>query len=158
MNGKDDGVMVQTNQEKRQARLAILARAGAKQMLALWKPLGLDPCCEMVRGPETGLLALRGRMGGGGAPFNFGEATVTRATVRLEDGTLGHSVMLGRNAAKAQLAAVIDALAEQPEFSNLVEEKIVLPLQEQLSQQDDVAQAEAEATKVSFFTMVRGDD
>ena len=32
---------------------------------------------------ETGLVMLRGRIGGDGAPFNVGEATVTRAAVQL---------------------------------------------------------------------------
>ena len=64
-----------------------------------------------MRGPETGLVTLRGRIGGGGAPFNFGEATVTRATVRLPGGAIGHAYALGRDKAKARLCAIADALS-----------------------------------------------
>ena len=42
-----------------------------------------------LRRPEKGLAMLRGRIGGEGAPFNIGEATVTRAAVQLEDGIKG---------------------------------------------------------------------
>jgi phosphonate C-P lyase system protein PhnG len=94
----------------------------------LWARLGIDPACEMVRGPETGLVALRGRIGGGGAPFNFGEATVTRATVRLENGAVGHSVALGRDRRKAKLIAILDALAQDPEMETKIDAEIVRPL------------------------------
>ena len=40
---------------------------------------------------ETGLVMLRGRAGGDGAPFNVGEATVTRAIVELPSGAGGAS-------------------------------------------------------------------
>ena len=64
--------------------MAVLARA---------RPTGSPPCCAaaaacpaytILRGPEGGLVMVRGRAGGGGAPFNLGEMTVTRCTVRTE--------------------------------------------------------------------------
>ena len=47
------------------------------------------PRYEELRTAETGLVMLRGRIGGDGAPFNLGEATVTRAAVRLASGEVG---------------------------------------------------------------------
>ena len=41
---------------------------------------------------------LRGRVGGDGAPFNVGEATVTRAVVELPSGERGYAHILGRDA------------------------------------------------------------
>ena len=67
----------------RQAAMAALAQADSAELERLWDEARLTREAEAVRGPETGLVMLRGRVGGGGAPFNFGEATVTRATVRL---------------------------------------------------------------------------
>ena len=81
-----------------------------------------------MRGPETGLVMLRGRIGGGGAPFNFGEATVTRATVRLPGGAIGHSYALGRDKEKARLAAIADALWQDPAERADVEAKVLAPL------------------------------
>ena len=143
---------------ERQRRMSLLAHADMKHLVSLWQQMDLDPRCEMLRGPETGLIALRGRIGGGGAPFNFGEATVTRATVRLESGAVGHSIMLGRNQSKAKLAAVIDALAEDAELCKKIETLILTPLAHEASQSDLKQAAEIQATKVNFFTMVRGED
>lgn len=142
----------------RQERLSALSSANGAELLELWGRLGIDPACEMVRGPETGLVALRGRIGGGGDPFNFGEATVTRATVRLENGSVGHSVALGRDRRKAKLIAILDALAQDPEMESKIDSEIVRPLQDSLAARDAARRAETAATKVDFFTMVRGED
>jgi alpha-D-ribose 1-methylphosphonate 5-triphosphate synthase subunit PhnG len=142
----------------RQERLSALALADGALLLDLWGRLGIDPACEMVRGPETGLVALRGQIGGGGAPFNFGEATVTRATVRLENGAVGHSVSLGRDRRKAKLIAILDALAQEPEMESKIDAEIVAPLKAAIAVRDADRRAETAATKVDFFTMVRGED
>src|SRR5919197_1789732 len=90
----------------RQAAMATLAHAAPAELQRLWDAAALPREAQSLRGPETGLVTLRGRMGGGGAPFNFGEATVTRATVRLPDGTVGHAYALGRDKEKARLSAI----------------------------------------------------
>ncbi len=143
---------------RRKARMGVLARAGTADLRRLWAGLGLDPECELLRGPEVGLIALRGRIGGGGAPFNVGEATVTRATVRLGDGTVGHSAMLGRDGEKAKLAAVIDALCEAGGHAERIERDVIAPLKAMLDARDARRSSEAAATRVDFFTMVRGDN
>ena len=147
-----------TEQSARQKRMSILANASPADLLKHWQALKIDPGCELLRGPETGLIALRGRIGGAGAPFNFGEATVTRATVRMESGAVGHAVMLGRDKSKAKLAAVIDALATDTEMALEIEAKILLPLEAIANNHDQEQAAEVQATRVNFFTMVRGDD
>ena len=50
----------------------------------LGERLGTLPDYRVLRGPEAGLVMVRGRTGGGGAPFNLGEMTATRCTVRTE--------------------------------------------------------------------------
>lgn len=146
------------DQVAHQERMSVLAHASSSDLLSLWKEVGIDPGCELLRGPETGLIALRGRMGGGGAPFNFGEATVTRATIRMQSGAIGHAVMLGRDKGKAKLAAVIDALATDPDFSTQIENLILQPLRNAMVQKDRDQAEKTQATRVNFFTMVRGDD
>jgi alpha-D-ribose 1-methylphosphonate 5-triphosphate synthase subunit PhnG len=150
--------VVEPNEGARQQRMAVLARGDARQLAEGWASLGIDPEFELVRGPETGLIALRGRMGGGGAPFNFGEATATRATVRLGDGTVGHAIALGRDAGRVKLAAVIDALAQDEAMAERIDAAIIAPLQEALDARDRRRAAETAATRVDFFTMVRGED
>ncbi|MEL6436163.1 MAG: phosphonate C-P lyase system protein PhnG [Pseudomonadota bacterium] len=142
----------------RQDRMRTLALASWPDFAKQWHKLGIDPAFEMVRGPEIGLVALRGRIGGGGAPFNFGEATATRATVKLDDGAIGHAIILGRDKAKARVAAVVDAMAQDPDLAADIEEKLIAPLREVQDVADETLAAETAATKVDFFTMVRGDN
>ncbi|KAB0677426.1 phosphonate C-P lyase system protein PhnG [Aureimonas leprariae] len=119
---------------------------------------GDAPDAVAVRGPEVGLVMLRGRAGGGGAPFNLGEASVCRATVRLASGEVGHAMILGRDAGHARLAAHLDALWQRDDWRDRVEAEIVAPA---LAADAEAAGARAEetaATRVDFFTLVRGED
>lgn len=145
-------------QARRKAVMATLAHAAVDQIASLWEAAGLPYEAELLRGPETGLVTVRGRIGGGGAPFNVGEATVTRATVRLPSGRIGHSYALGRDKKKAKLAAIADALWLDPLHREAVETKLVAPLRTEIEAACEKRRAETAATKVDFFTMVRGED
>lgn len=138
--------------------MAVLAHAPSSRLAALWRDAGFDVAAEPVRGPETGLVTVRGRIGGGGAAFNVGEATVTRATVRLASGEVGHSYALGRDQDKARIAATIDALWQKPELRPRLEDLILAPLRLDHDTNSARRAAEVAATKVDFFTMVRGED
>tara|TARA_R110002020_G_scaffold34066_29_gene103849 strand:- start:12310 stop:12792 length:483 start_codon:yes stop_codon:yes gene_type:complete len=142
----------------RQRRLSVLAKAPGKDLMACWKRTGLDPSVELLRGPESGLVALRGRVGGGGQPFHVGEISATRVTVRIGSGQIGHAMISGRDVRKAQLVAVIDALAQDPAHADLIERDIVKPLEKSASGADAKLREETAATRVNFFTMVRGED
>ncbi|MDZ7602636.1 MAG: phosphonate C-P lyase system protein PhnG [Hoeflea sp.] len=142
----------------RQRRLSVLAKAPAADLLARWKQTGLDPSVELLRGPESGLVALRGRIGGSGQPFHVGEVSATRVTVRIGSGEVGHAMISGRDVRKAQLVAVIDALAQDPAHAEMIERDIVAPLEQGLAEADTKLRGETAATRVNFFTMVRGED
>jgi alpha-D-ribose 1-methylphosphonate 5-triphosphate synthase subunit PhnG len=146
------------DQADRKAVMATLAQAASDDILRLWDESGLPSEAEVLRGPETGLVTVRGRIGGGGAPFNVGETTVTRATVRLASGQVGHCYALGRNKQKARLAAIADALWQDPTRRDEVEAKLIAPLRAELAKAREQRHAETAATKVDFFTMVRGED
>lgn len=142
----------------RKAAMAALSNAPGETLKALWDEAGLPRDVQRLRGPETGLVTVRGRIGGGGAPFNFGEATVTRATVRVEGGAVGHAYALGRDKEKALLSAIADALWQDTSRRDAIETKIIAPLRVAQAKADDRRRAETAATKVDFFTMVRGED
>lgn len=146
------------DQAERKAVMATLAQASGDDIARLWNEAGLPSEAELLRGPETGLVTVRGRIGGGGAPFNVGETTVTRATVRLPTGQVGHSYMLGRDRKKAKLAAIADALWQDPAQRQTVETALVAPLRAAQGEAREKRRAETAATKVDFFTMVRGED
>lgn len=142
----------------RREAMAVLAAAPAAELARLWDEAGIAAQAEALRGPETGLVTVRGKIGGGGAPFNVGEATVTRATVRLSTGEVGHSYALGRDGEKARLAATIDAALQRPADAGTVEARILAPLRAAQAEAAERRRAETAATKVDFFTLVRGED
>ncbi|UXN69970.1 phosphonate C-P lyase system protein PhnG [Devosia neptuniae] len=141
--------------EPRRLALNALAAAESAALTARWSDWAEKPEFRALRGPETGLVMVRGRAGGGGAPFNLGETSVSRASVRLASGEVGHGYCLGRDLEKARLIAVFDALFQrEPER---VEAEVLAPLRAVGSHADQQKREEAAATKVDFFTMVRGD-
>ena len=150
---------MQTYDEARKRRLDALASSDPTNLAARYAALQPSaPAAKPIRGPEIGMVMLRGRAGGGGAAFNLGEATVTRATVKVATGEVGHAIILGRHLQKASIVAHLDALSQLPEWVQVVETDFVTPA---LAEQDAarIRQAEeAEATRVDFFTMVRGED
>lgn len=141
----------------RQRWMGVLARATGAELEAAWSGLGDQPAYEVLRRPEMGLVMVRGRAGGTGNPFNFGEMTVTRCAVRLADGTTGHCYAAGRDGRKAELAAVFDALL-QTEARMQIETGVIAPIARRIAADRDLTSRKAAATKVEFFTMVRGDN
>lgn len=112
---------------------------------------------RFIRPAEVGMVMVRGRMGGDGAPFNLGEMTVTRCVVQLADGRHGHSYVAGRSKQQAELAALADAHL-QGENQQQWMDRLIEPLQRAQEKQRAAKEAESAATKVDFVTMVRGDD
>jgi alpha-D-ribose 1-methylphosphonate 5-triphosphate synthase subunit PhnG len=138
--------------------MRICSQASVGELSAALEALAPLPPIEVVRQPEVGLIMLRGRMGGDGAPFNAGEATMTRAVVRLASGELGFSYLLGRSLERARLAAIVDALGQSSRFRDRLEVVLVAPVTRRVDAQRSDQRAETAATRVQFFTLVRGED
>jgi alpha-D-ribose 1-methylphosphonate 5-triphosphate synthase subunit PhnG len=130
--------------------MAVLARADAGD-LAL--RLGALPPYRVLRGPEAGLVMVRGRAGGGGAPFNLGEMTTTRCSVRTDDGLVGHAYVAGRNERLAELAALADALLQDTTRQAALLVEVIEPLAAAQQARRDAVAAKAAATRVQFFAM-----
>lgn len=141
--------------EDRRHALSVLAKAEAEELERRWRALGLAPAHRHLRPPETGLVMLRGRIGGSGGPFNLGEMTVTRCTLVLEDGTVGHGYVGGCDARHAEVMALCDALLQSPAHRKAVEERVVAPLAAAQAEARQRSAARAAATRVEFFTVAR---
>ncbi|MBC7138278.1 MAG: phosphonate C-P lyase system protein PhnG [Defluviimonas sp.] len=140
----------------RQQWMGLLARARPARLAAAMQGLDL-PAHDWARAPETGAVMVRGRMGGSGAPFNLGEMTVTRCTLRLATGEVGHACVQGRDKAHATRAALVDALMQGPRAGE-VRAAVLAPLAA-AAEADRAARAgKAAATRVEFFTLARGED
>ena len=139
---------------ERPAAMGLLARAEPLRLAALFPDL---PAHTRLRGPEIGAVMVRGRQGGTGAPFNLGEMTVTRCTVRLAEGPVGHAHVQGRNTEHALRAAVLDALLQTDRAAALTRSVLALLAAEETTRRE-ARSRKAAATRVEFFTMVRGED
>ncbi|MBI0533281.1 phosphonate C-P lyase system protein PhnG [Sphingomonas sp. TX0543] len=138
--------------------IGILSRARADDVENLAAAHLADVDFEWLRAPHVGLVMVRGRAGGTGAQFNLGEMTVTRCSVRLPDGAVGHGYASGRSRRQAELAALLDARLQQHELQATLLEQVIEPLRKVESDRRLLASRKAAATKVEFFTMVRGDN
>src|SRR5882762_1052857 len=143
-------------QARRQAAMAVLAHSDAAGIASRLEAIAV-PVYENLREPENGLVMVRGRIGGDGAPFNLGEATVSRAAVRLSSGEVGFGYALGRDREKARMIALCDALVQSEEFSAALETGVLAPLRAAMLARHRQKAAEAAATRVDFYTMVRGE-
>ena len=146
-----------TANDERKAWMGLLAKAPARELARLWEAFGAEPGHEWLRAPEAGGVMVRGRAGATGAPFNLGEMTVTRCSLKLESGEVGHGYVQGRDKGHARQAALVDALMQTGEAAR-VRAAILDPLAEALETARAARAAKAAATKVDFFTMVRGED
>ncbi|MFG3591359.1 phosphonate C-P lyase system protein PhnG [Bradyrhizobium sp. RDI18] len=145
-----------SREAQRKAAMAVLAHSEAGDIAGHLAAIAV-PAHENLREPENGLVMVRGRIGGDGAPFNLGEATVSRAAVRLATGEIGFGYVLGRDRQKAQMIALCDAMVQSTEFSGEVETKVIGPLRAAMIADRSRKAAEAAATRVDFYTMVRGE-
>ncbi|MEM6905817.1 MAG: phosphonate C-P lyase system protein PhnG [Pseudomonadota bacterium] len=146
-----------TESAERQAWLGLLARAPAPWVAELWDGIAAPPTFSWLRPPETGAVMVQGRMGGTGQPFNLGEMTVTRCALRLASGEVGHGYVQGRDKTHAETAALCDALMQSDRAAE-IRAGMLDPLTERMEEARHDKAAKAAATKVDFFTLVRGED
>jgi alpha-D-ribose 1-methylphosphonate 5-triphosphate synthase subunit PhnG len=145
-------------QAVRREAMAVLAASDTEELDALLAAAAKLPAYQELRKPESGLLMLRGRVSGDGAPFNVGEITVTRAAVRLASNETGFGYVLGRDHAKARLVALCDALIRTERYGSVIESRVVAPLRAKQRAARTLAAKRTAATRVEFFTLVRGED
>lgn len=149
------------NSKARKKWMGLLAKAPAKLLSDLYhdtvETLSQPLEFNWLRQPEVGGVMVQGRAGATGAPFNVGEMTVTRCSLKLSSGEVGHAYVQGRDKTKAQQAAIIDAFM-QTDKANLFEEKLLRPIEADLNSARAMREEKANKTKVDFFTLVRGED
>jgi len=141
----------------RQRWMRLCALADTATLEAALPADAMDTAVNWLRPPETGMVMVRGLIGGGGPPFNLGEMPVTRCALALADGTVGHAYVAGRDRRKARAAALVDALMQRPDSAPELERNLLTPLAEALAARDTHENRKTAATRVDFFTMVRGD-
>ncbi len=157
-NNRSWEVPLSDDQRARQGWMGVLSMAPSARLCDLFDALPEKPGFEFLRKPESGLIMTQGRVGGTGGAFNMGEMTVTRCSVKLSDGTVGHAYQAGRDKKKARCCALLDAMLQQPERQREIMNSIIEPLKAEQAARDLARAKKVAATKVDFFTLVRGED
>jgi alpha-D-ribose 1-methylphosphonate 5-triphosphate synthase subunit PhnG len=149
-------------QAARRRWMSVLAKAGAAEleqaMPAIREALGELPAYRLIRRPEIGMAMVRARAGGTGRAFNLGEMTMTRCTLRTEAGQVGSSYIAGRSQRQAELAALIDALLQDPPHQARLLALVIDPLARAQELRRNRRVERSVPTRVDFFTVVRGED
>lgn len=140
----------------RQQWLAALAHAPRE--LLEYHALALDAAAfTLLRAPEIGLTMVRARIGNQGDRFNVGDATVTRCVVRHRDAggqvAAGVGYVLGRDEARAEWIARLDALLQQPDLHDRLMRDVIVPLREATARRRAAEAARTAASRVSFDTL-----
>jgi len=138
--------------------MALLARAPMPVLEAALAPHS-EQAPRWLRTPETGLMMVQGRAGGTGERFNLGELTVTRCALRLpgasQHAPVGVAYVMGRSHRHAQLAAMADALLQDPAKQTSLDAQLLQPVREHLAHEQARRQLRVHSTKVEFFTVAR---
>ncbi len=154
----DVSIEGESQHAQRQQWIALLARAPEDLLeSALAVDAALTP--QWLRRPETGLMMVQGRIGGTGERFNVGEITVTRCALRLAhdvgSSAVGVSYVLGRNHRQARLAALADALLQDPTRHEALQLSLLEPVRQYLEKIQWQRHQRAQTTKVDFLTVAR---
>ncbi|MEL7303186.1 MAG: phosphonate C-P lyase system protein PhnG, partial [Pseudomonadota bacterium] len=62
------------------------------------------------------------------------------------------------DAARARQAAVVDALGHDPKHRAVLEDTLIGPVTRRVAEERETERRKVAATRVNFFTMVRGED
>lgn len=146
-----------SGESQRAIWMALLARSSTD---ALESGLGehVATPIQWLRPPETGLMMVQGRAGGTGERFNLGEVTVTRCALRVNNPSgnqVGVAYVLGRTHKHARLAALADALLQDPAHRDQLDTRLLQPIRQAIACQREQRAASAATTKVEFFTVAR---
>jgi alpha-D-ribose 1-methylphosphonate 5-triphosphate synthase subunit PhnG len=146
---------IKTNQARREW-LGLLSRAPI-ELLEAWGS-GRSVDYIWLKRPESGLAMVRALIGATGDRFNLGEMTLTRCALRMAGGQHGVAYVQGRSARRAELAAIADALMQDPNECEALERDLLQPLRARIAASRAVRTAESHLTKVEFLTVSRGDE
>jgi alpha-D-ribose 1-methylphosphonate 5-triphosphate synthase subunit PhnG len=139
----------------RQSWLRLFALASNQDLENMVRSTHIEERCKTLFGPQTGIVTVRARISGKGQKFNVGDACVTKAEVLFDNKVNGYATVMGGQARRALLVAMLDAAMAADIGEPLA--SLVLQLAQQIEQRGMQRQQSAANTKVNFFTMVRGE-
>ena len=137
--------------KKRKKWLSILSQSDYGQLSSLYSDLKLADKYEWIKKPEHASVMVRGRIGGIGSQFNFGEITITKCVLLLNE-CMGYGYVQGRSFDKAKIAALCDDHLQSSHY-NLVMENIIQKLEKKKNAEIDLIKNQMASTRVDFFAL-----
>jgi alpha-D-ribose 1-methylphosphonate 5-triphosphate synthase subunit PhnG len=136
--------------------MEVFSLTGPEALEAEFAKIKNAPPYVFLKKPASGMIMVRGRVSGSGRLANIGEMLISRCVVDLQ-GFTGCGYTPFESLRHCELAAVLDALAQHPDFA---EECLRLEegLRARLREKEAAELEEAEGTRVEFFTVRRGED
>ena len=139
-------------------------RQGWLRVMALAPVAALETAADLLAAheftylapPEIGLAMVRGRPGGSAAAFNLGEMTLTRGVGATTDRGTG-ARLIGHGGRQAELIARFDAVFQDSTTDAAARDEMLAGLANQQQTAHAESAAATAATKVDFFTLVRGE-
>ena len=141
----------------RQRWLKILVKSDVDRLESAWRQVPEKPEYRYLRRPETGMIMVQARTGGDGRRFNLGEMTITRCMVKTEAGLIGCGHVRGGDHRHVELVALFDALLQDARYRSILLKSVISELETDQKKQKERISKKSAATKVDFFTMVRGE-
>ena len=161
MNKRCDKVQMGSSTRRVTCMTEIHERQRWLRVLACARPAELEHALDgfdhdetTLRPIEVGAALVTGRVGATGAPFAFGEITVTRCVVQIGD-HIGIGYVRGRAPEHARRVAIADALL-QGDQRDAVQSAVIAPLSNAQIERDNNERVDVATSRVQFVTMVRG--
>jgi len=143
--------------KNRKAWMGLLSCADPEDLETIRKNLDALIDYIYIVKPETGMIMVQAKADGSKQRFNLGETTISRCILKVRGQYLGASWIMGSSLKHAELAALFDALLQDPEYNK----KLTIPLLQLLQEKEKTKNAkiarDAVDTKVEFFTLKRGE-
>jgi len=144
-------------EKDRKEWIGLLGSADPKDLEAARKEHAQGVKITHVVKPETGMIMVQAKADGSNGRFNLGEVTVSRCVLEVKNIYMGTSWVMGSNLRHAELAALFDALLQDPATHDQLADTLINQLKiKQIAKNERLAQ-DASDTRVEFFTLKRGE-
>lgn len=146
-----------STKKNRKEWIGLLGSADPKDLEAGRKEHAKGVKITHVIKPETGMIMVQAKADGSNGRFNLGEATVSRCVIEIKKKYMGTSWVMGSDLRHAELAALFDALLQDPATQGKLADTLIKELKIKQTAKNERQAQDASDTRVEFFTLKRGE-
>lgn len=146
-----------STQKERKEWIGLLGSADPKDLEAAKKEYAQGVKITHVVTPETGMIMVQAKADGSNGRFNLGEVTVSRCVLEVKKTYMGTAWVMGSDLRHAELAALFDALLQDPATHDPLANTLIKKLKIKQTAKNERMAQDAADTRVEFFTLKRGE-